>query len=461
MRMRVWVAVALGLMLVGVAGCSGAQPPAPAAPSERSISAPPATAPAPLEPTDWPTYHHDNSRTGYAPGAYGTGKLTVEWTSPMDGAVYGQPLIIGDRVYAATEHDTVYALDVATGRVKWHTTLGDPMRRQDLPCGNIDPLGITGTMAYDQPTGLLFAVAETAGAHHTLYGLDARTGTVKLTRSAEPPKGEPVAHQQRAALTVLDGRVYIAYGGLAGDCGPYIGSVVSLPIIGPGPAVSYAIPTTREGGIWSPGGGIVDNGQLLYAVGNGEQVNGAYDGSDSVIRLGKDLTRVDWFAPDSWADDNVKDLDLGSMTPVTVNNYVFIAGKRGVGYTLHRQNLGGVAGEVAQQQVCRPFGGAAIEGDTVYLPCKDGARAVQIDANGAIHERWHTGVDCPGSPVVTADAVWTTDYDGGIVYELDKATGAVRQQIQVGQMPHFASPSLSRGFVYVGTLNGVVQIKAN
>src|SRR5262249_4763219 len=144
--------------------------------------------------------------------------------------VYGQPLAIGDMVYAATENDTVYGLVARTGAVRWKTHLATPMSRRDLPCGNIDPLGITSTMAYDPASGLLFALAETTGAHHTLYGLKASTGAVAIRRAAEPPEGDPVAHQQRGALTVLDGRVYIPYGGLAGDCGQYIGSVVSVPI---------------------------------------------------------------------------------------------------------------------------------------------------------------------------------------------------------------------------------------
>src|SRR5205807_2250908 len=129
-----------------------------------------------------------------------------------------------------------------------------------------------------------------------------------------------------------NGRVYIAYGGLAGDCAKYLGSVVALPTTGNGPALSYAVPTPREGGIWTPGGATVHNGHLLYAVGNGESDSG-YDGSDSVLSLDADVKLADRFSPAEWADDNDRDLDLGSMTPVVVNNFVFADGKRGIGYT--------------------------------------------------------------------------------------------------------------------------------
>src|SRR3569833_28970 len=92
---------------------------------------------------DWTTYHHDNARTGLAAGLAPLGALSRDWSATLDGAVYGQPLVIGDRVFAATENDSVYALDAATGAVAWSAHVGTPVRRSSLPCGNIDPLGIT------------------------------------------------------------------------------------------------------------------------------------------------------------------------------------------------------------------------------------------------------------------------------------------------------------------------------
>jgi outer membrane protein assembly factor BamB len=443
-------------MLV-LAGCSGTEPSVGPAPSERTLTAAPTPTPSPVGDTDWPTYHHDNARTGVATGTPPVGTLSTAWTAKLDGAVYGQPLVIGGTVYAATENDTVYALDPATGTPRWSAHLGTPISRRALPCGNIDPLGITSTMAYDAATGLLFALAETAGAHHTLFGIDAATGAVRVTRAAEAPKGDPLAHQQRSALTILDGKVYIAYGGLAGDCGQYFGSVLALPTVGTAPAVTYTVPTTREAGIWTPGGASVRGGKLFYAVGNGESTVG-YDGSDSVLALTPDLRLADRFSPSTWADDNDRDLDLGSMTPALVGPYVYIDGKRGVGYVLRADHLGAIGGEVSQAQVCRAFGGAAVVGDIVYVPCSDGPRAVQINAAGAVSVRWRSPVPAAGSPVVGGDAVWTVDYDKAVLYALNPASGAVLQQISIGSAPHFASPTLSGSRVYVGTMTGVVAV---
>lgn len=446
---------------VTMAGCTHRGPPAGGAASGPPLTGTGAFSPPPspvtLSADDWPTYHRDNARTGVAPGLAPLGTLRVAWRAALDESVYGQPLVVGGRVLAATENDTVYALDPASGRVLWSSHLGTPVRRSALPCGNIDPLGITSTMAFDPATGLVFTLAEVAGGQHLLYGLDPASGAVRLRRAAEPPRGDRLAHQQRSALTVLGGRVYVAYGGLHGDCGRYVGSVVSVPTSGDAPPASYAVPTSREGGIWAPGGATVHAGRLLYAVGNGESTS-RYDGSDSIIALTTELALADRFSPTTWAEDNRRDLDLGSMTPAVVGGYVYANGKRGVGYTLRPDRLGGIGGQVAAVQVGRAYGGAAVDGDVVYVPCPDGTRAVRVDGAGAISVVWRAAVPAAGSPVVGGGAVWVVEYDAGVLYALDPATGTVRQQVSVGQAPHFASPTLSGGRAYIGTHDGVVAV---
>jgi polyvinyl alcohol dehydrogenase (cytochrome) len=458
----------MAVMLAGglAAACSSGQansalPPstslAPTTSAAASSAAPSSTPPITEAATDWPTYHHDNARTGTAPGIPAVGTtLRQAWQAKLDGAVYGQPLVVGGRILAATENDTVYALSPANGAVLWSTHVGSPQPRSGLPCGDIDPLGITGTMAYDQVTGLVFAVAETPGGTHTLYGFHVLSGKVAVQVVVDPPKGDPIAHQQRSALTVLDGRVYVAYGGLAGDCANYIGSVVSVTTSGTD-RLSYAIPTTREAGIWAPGGAAVSNGRLLYSAGNGESTSG-YDGSDSVIALSATLGRVDLFAPATWPQDNASDLDLGSASPTVLGPWVFVAGKRGTGYVMRSGKLGGVGGQAGQAEVCKSFGGSSVVGDVAYLPCADGPRAITIDGSGHPSVRWHAGVGANGAPTVGGGAVWVPDYDNGVLYALDQATGHVKAQLTVGGLPHFASPTLSGGTVYLGTLHGVVAV---
>ncbi|HEX5496589.1 MAG TPA: PQQ-binding-like beta-propeller repeat protein [Mycobacteriales bacterium] len=445
------------------AACSGGvndgAPPAgvTSSPVTALPSGPRPSAASALGPDDWPTYHRDNSRHGVAPHLAARSALSMSWSAKLDGAVYGQPLVVGTRLLAATENDTIYALDPDTGQTLWSAHVGTPVPRAALPCGNIDPLGITGTMVYDPDTGLVFAVAEITGGHHILVGVDVSTGKLASRVTVDPPKGDPVAHQQRGALTLLRGRVYVPYGGLAGDCARYVGSVVSAPTTGAGGLRSYAIPTSREGGIWATPGGVVDGDRLLFAAGNGASHTN-YDGSDSVISLTRDLTRADFFAPSTWPLDNESDLDLGSMSPVLVGRFVYIAGKRGVGYLLRPDRLGGIGGQVSLKQSCRAFGGSAVDGDTMYLPCPDGPMALRVGTDGTVTTVWKSAVAAAGSPVVGGGVVWVVDYDGGVLYALNPTTGGVLDKVTIGTAPHFASPTLSGGSAYVGTVRGVVAV---
>ena len=108
------VVLALGLL----ADCSSAStrdgPASPAATGRATTGQPaPTSSPAPLSATDWPTYHRDAARTGAAPAQPAAGPLSIAWQRHLDGAVYGQPLVVGNLVIAATEGDTVYGLDRA------------------------------------------------------------------------------------------------------------------------------------------------------------------------------------------------------------------------------------------------------------------------------------------------------------------------------------------------------------
>src|ERR1035441_2483281 len=96
-------------------------------------AAPPAAKPLPppaagtFPGAAWPTYGRTAARTGVAAGvaaAAGPGGLRISWQAHLDGAVYGQPLLAGNRVIAATENDTIYALNASTGQVSWRTHIG-------------------------------------------------------------------------------------------------------------------------------------------------------------------------------------------------------------------------------------------------------------------------------------------------------------------------------------------------
>src|SRR5262249_23375227 len=116
--------------------------------------------PPPLTGADWTMYHRDPARTGYVADAHDPRQLIQAWNATLDGGVYAEPLVVNGHVIVVTEADTLYSLDAHTGKVQWRTNVGSPIPLSHLPCGDIDPLGITGTPVYDPASGLVFAVAE-------------------------------------------------------------------------------------------------------------------------------------------------------------------------------------------------------------------------------------------------------------------------------------------------------------
>jgi outer membrane protein assembly factor BamB len=452
-----WALAGLGLLLVaactgGGSGQQGRSPrPAPSGPRTALSNSDPST-------PDWLQYHGNPERTGVSttmPAA--SGRLAATKIK-LDGAVYASPIIVAGTVIVATEHDVVYGLDLA-GRQRWKVSLGTPTPQSKLPCGNIDPLGITGTPIYDGGTDSVFLVASIGDrVSHQLFALDPATGQQRWHRSVDLPGADPQAMQQRGALAIAQGRVWVPFGGLAGDCGGYKGRLVGVPLAD-GEPISYTVPTRREGGIWTPPGPLVQNGDLLVAVGNGESVGDHYDYSDSVLRV-RDGRLVDSFSPTTWAADNASDLDLGSQGPALVDErWIFQAGKSGTGYVLNADRLGGIGGQVWQGEVCKSFGGTAVSGDTVYLPCTDGVRAVRIDDAGQAAVRWQAPEQVTGSPVLGGGRLYAADNNAGVLVALDPATGRIRERVAVGELSRFATPAISGSRLYLPTLSGLAIVQ--
>jgi outer membrane protein assembly factor BamB len=408
---------------------------------------------------DWPMYHANPARTGYVADAPDPQRLSNLWKEPLDGAVYAEPLVIDGAVIVATENDTLYSLDARTGGVQWHTHVGTPVPLNDLPCGDIGPLGITGTPVYDPQTGLVFAVAEITGPAHMLVGVDVKTGQLKVRRLVDAPGSDPQAHQQRAALALYQGRVYIAYGGLDGDCSDYIGKVVAANTDGTGDLLVYQVPTPREGGIWATPGPVMDDqGNLYVSVGNGAVTSGNWDHSDSVLKLSPTLQLEDAFAPASWGGDNASDADLGSMAPVLLpGGLIYADGKSGQGYLLRANHLGGINGQIQTLSACVSFGGAAVSGQSFFIPCTTGVRQLNLSGQ-RVSLGWQAPAQVNGSPIVSGQTVYSLDPGDGVLYALNASTGKVRAQVSVGVASRFATPSLSGNVVFVGTLTGVSAV---
>jgi outer membrane protein assembly factor BamB len=446
------------------------------------------------------TYDWNNARNGFDAGAPHVGKLSANpsWDVSLDGAVYGQPLVDDGVVYVATENDSVYALNAKTGARRWRVHVGNPVPVSVVDtaptlgggCGDIDPLGITGTPVIDVAKHELFAAEETfvggsgwQNIRHWLVAVSLTTHRELWHRPIDPPHANQpnyyyiAAQQQRPALTLLKGRIYVEYGGLDGDCGTYHGYVVGVSEAPTGGFVSYQVPSQREAGIWGTAGAVAPPaGNLYVTTGNGSSSSlSQFDEGNSVVELSPTLHRLGYWAPADWVTLNDQDWDLGSASPVAVpgTSLLFAAGKPAdagnVGYLMRDGRLGGIGKGAFHGDVC-PGGGAFGADATyvsgrgsaartyVYVPCGSGTEALLVHTASPIsfHEAWSPSTGSPsGPPIVAGGWVWALDYNSNQLYAMNPTTGDVRFTRSTEGLNHFATPGFGDRMVVIPTGGGV------
>ena len=374
----------------------------------------------------------------------------------LDGNVYAEPLVVGTAVIVATESNSLYELNATTGQTVWHINLGMPVDGGGLPCGDINPSGVTGTPVIDVAARTIFVVAflqATNGTlYHELFAVDLDTGIIKFQRPIDPQGATARIQQQRAALALSNGYVYVAYGGLDGDCGQYHGWLAASQTNGAGPVISYQVPTGRAGAIWGGGDGpAVDNsGNLLVATGNSDSTS-TFDFGDSVMKLSPaskgPISVLDWFAPSNWAQLNAQDLDLGSTDPLSLNSTIlFQIGKEGVGYLLNATNLGGFGGQLYSSRVCTggdgAYGGLAYDYPYLVVPCDNGIVTLKVNlgSNPTFTVAWRGPNYLAGPPIIAGNAIWDVDVSHGLMYALNLTSGQTLFQDTIGSLPtHFNS----------------------
>ena len=451
MRIRLTASLLLlGLVVVGCRSTSVAPPSPPAG-----------STPSPSISTEWTGYHLNSSRTGLGASTPGLATPKVAWTVNVDGDVYASPLIVGGHVIVATENNTVYSLDLFTGATVWHQPLGDPVDGSTLPCGNIKPLtGITGTPVADLSAGRLYVVAYLRSHHHMLFALRLVDGSVVWQQDVDPPGSDPTVQQQRGALALGSGFVYVPFGGLLGDCGNYHGYLDAVRVTG-GPPMVYRVPSARMAGIWTPAGPTVDSEGNVYVVTGNGSGRSAFDYSNAVIELSSDVQQVkSYFAPSNWVALNDSDTDLGSVGPTLISSLgvVMVIGKDGVAYLLKAGLLGGVGGQITSQHVCSSaFGGTSWSGTTVFVPCTDGLYALSVSST-SIGVLWHVRHPAMASPIIAAGAVWAIDASSGVLYALNPSNGEQLFSTSLEKVQHFSTPAAIEGFVVAPAARSVVAV---
>jgi len=332
------------------------------------------------------TYHNSNRRhglyvvPGLTPAAAATMHRDPGFAPVLDGHIYAQPLYWRPpgtkrgQIIVATENNVVYALDELTGAVTWQTRLAPPVPLAHMPCGNIDPMGITGTPVIDPATGVVYMNAQTQtaeGPRHMVYALSLSNGALvpgwPLDVQAEMTnKGlvfDSKYHGERSALLFVNGRIYVNYAGNSGDCGVYHGTVLEFQPSPPALLTAWQTRATR-GGIWAQGG-IASDGQGLYATtGNTTRGTSEWSDGEAILRLREGLAHSDstkdFFTPSNWEALDDDDRDLGGTEAIPINilksgggvaRRVIAFGKDGNAYLVDRVDMGGIGGQIATLQI--------------------------------------------------------------------------------------------------------------
>jgi hypothetical protein len=321
-------------------------------------------------------YHQHINRDGFfvdpkitAAAAAGFARDTT-FDGTVNDSVYASPLYVENGVggkgtfYVPTEGNNLYALDETTGKLAWSkaANFGKPANRSGAGCGNISPIGISGTPAIDLATRLIVFSAASADSNgniatHTIYGVSIEDGSTQWSVDVSTLKDSggrqfsPQPQNQRSAVLIVNGIAYVPYGGHAGDCGNYHGWVVGVPLNGKG-AKAWA---TQVGGagIWAAGGAASDGQSIFVATGNGFDQNATWAQSEGVFRFdpGPSFTgqTADYFAPNNWQSLDQADVDIDGSGPLVIDapsmtpsKLVMAEGKDGYLYLMDRMNLGGI-----------------------------------------------------------------------------------------------------------------------
>ncbi len=325
------------------------------------------------------TQHNNAERTGanlnetaLTPSNVNARQFGMIFKREVDDQVYSQPLIVTnvkigggthDVVYITTVNNSVYAFDAndpGASKPLWHVNFGAPANVNDWDFGCTDlngNMGIIGTPVIDDRSGTLYVVALTRIKDNfvqRLHALDITTG-VDLPGSPvaiEAPDFNPLMENQRPALALANGSVYVGYASHC-DKEPYHGFLMKYDAKSlRQTAVFNVSPTGQEASIWQSGQApAIDAAGNVYVV----TANGTWDGKsnfgESFLKLSPDLKVLDWFTPSNHAylDSTDADLDSSGAMLVPGTHLVMDGGKQGVLYLVNADNMGHLGDEHAVQ----------------------------------------------------------------------------------------------------------------
>jgi eukaryotic-like serine/threonine-protein kinase len=324
-----------------------------------------------------------------SPGANSPG--TLRWSRTIGGPIDSSPVVAGGTVYFVNNDGTVYALDPATGQVRW-----------TYPTG--------GTFDYTNPvvSGGTLYVGSSSGKE---YALDAATGQVRWSYPAGNIDSSPA---------VTGGTVYIGWNTAS------TGGVYALDAATGRVRWSYLIYSFIVFSRPSVAGGIV-----YFA-----------DDDGKVYALDAATGQVRWTYPTG---------GVVMSSPAVAGGTVYVANDNGKVYALDAAT--GQVRWTYTVGGAFDYATPAVAGGTVYVGSTSGQVYALDAATGQV--RWSHPISfglAVSSPAVAGGTVYVGSKDGK-VYALNAATGQVRWTYTTGGHV-YSSPAVAGGTVYVGSDDG-------
>jgi hypothetical protein len=418
-------------------------------------------------------------------------------------------------VYVATMHDSVYAFDADSPHAGplWMTSIlaSSPAGATPVPTAvqkngggtGWTEVGIISTPVIDPVSGTLYVVGETYESGqvvHRLHALDVTNGqekfgspvtiTATFTFNGTVSTFTDLYQINRPGLLLANGHVYIAFG--SNCCNGY----------SQGWVMSYNASTLQQEGafdaepgkalasIWQRGAGLsADSSGNIYAeTGESKSVAPGTNLPESVFKLsqvGTTLSLADWFTPynNVYLSDN--DLDMAQAVvilpdqPGPVPHEAIAIGKEGTVYVLNRDNMGGFCStctttdtqivQELQKAVGFESGTPVYWNNTVYFTGSGQPVMAYTMNNGllqvppAVQSIKLAG---GGHALITANAssnaiLWFIN--GSPLYAMDAHTlqtlyrsdQAPNGRDKMPALPHFATPIVADGKVFIGTQNSL------
>lgn len=414
---------------------------------------------------DWPMAGQNLRNTRSAAGERAIGlsnvaKLAPRWSVETDGNVSATPTVAGGVVYVPDFGGSLWAVDAASGQVKWHKKVSD---YSQIPndASRTSPAYWKGTLVIGQGTQI---ANNPTGAY--MLGIKAEDGAPLWRTQVDTDKSAIIT----SSPVIDNGIVYVGVSSRAEalkETPQYRGSVVALDATS-GKLLwkTYMVPEGYTGGsVWG-NTAVVDHetGLLYVTTGNNftvpegvcrypgqEKCKAAVPGNhiDSFVALNLKTGKIAWATRTLSADmstnydhDDGPDYDFGSgpnLYTTTVGGHkrtLLGAGQKSGVYWALEPKTGKV---VWHTQV----GPGSLLGGMLWGTAADGKR-IYVSIGNLNHES--IDVNSPAGTKTTKGGIWAA---------VDAATGKVLwRTADPQQMMDTVAMSEANGVVYAGSLAG-------